>query len=682
MLNKHLAYSLLAALLCLAPTSFGQDVVDLGQVDPVVQRGRLQGGQPAAGRYYVQFQSGTNAAQRFTAALQAGARVQHDFSGDSASAIIAPNPNAINGLRNHPLVVSVTLDQVLYLHAKPDKTPPTWNAPAVTSGQIDLSWNYGGNAADYDLERCTGGGCQVVDVGSTTSYSDTAVAVGQTYDYRVRAYFSKGGPTNYSSTQSVLVPGDPGPMPPVAPTSMTVTSVSNNFVQLAWTDNSNNEDGFSVARCEGSGCAPATVVGTAPVDGTAYTDNSVAASTMYRYAVQATSMDGNSSFSNIAQISTAADPVDPPTSDPCVMLTGSRQVIPLGVQRAGLPDCVSNGEGIGIAVVDTGIDFSHPDLAPAPDTPGVLGGPGGTSFNALAPGSSCQDNWSHGTHVAGLIAAIDNNEGIVGSAPYATLYCVKVGATDAGEIWETDIFAGLDWILENHSQVTPPIRVVNMSLGGDIGGPLDAQYQQRIQALYNAGIVVVTSAGNDPTLDISDLVPAAFPEVVAVAGTVGEDGILTCPASLLSLFGLPTDLGRVLADTAAASTTDGPGVTISAVAEGRSDFIETSSGCATFLYGTLSTTLGGATTRKLPTPSGYAEARGTSFAAPVIAGIAAQILQGMSSLSGTSADVEAVRAQLQTLGDRPGEAPLDHPWAGSIVTYSPDGVYEGVGQRP
>jgi subtilisin family serine protease len=590
--------------------------------------------------------------------------------------MLVVNSNALNGLRNHPLVVSVTPDGIQYLHAKPVKTPPTWQTAEYVNGAIELVWSYAGDpAAGFNLERCNGGSCQVTNV-SQTSYSDTNVTSGEMYDYRVRAYFSKGGPTNYSSAQSVLVPGEPVPTPPTPPSNLTISAVSNDFVALSWVDESDDEDGFYIARCSGSGCTPTAVIDSVAANATVYNDASVQASSVYGYAVQAYSADGNSVFSNTAQATTAADPVDPPDPTPCDMLSGTRQVIPLGVQRVGLPDCVSNGEGVGVAVVDTGLDFAHPDLAPAPDNPGV------TSFNALAPGTSCQDDWSHGTHVAGLIAAADNNEGIVGAAPYATLYCVKVGADAEGYIYETDVFAGIDWILDNHDQVNPPIRVVNMSLGGDLGEDpaLDAIYRSKIQALYNMGIVVVTSAGNEATKEISQKVPAGFPEVIAVAGTVGEDGIQTCPASFLQLLGWPL-LPAVRADTAAAFTTDGPGVTISAVAEGRSDFIATSSGCTGFFYGTLSTSLGGKTTRKLHLPNGtYAEARGTSFAAPVVAGAAARILQGMPTLTGTSADVEAVRTQLQSLGDRLGEAPFDHPWAGYLVTYSADGVYEGVGQ--
>lgn len=655
----------------------------MGQPDPVLERTRFQSGGVASGRYYVEFRPGTSRAARANAALQSGVQARHVFTRGNGMAVISPNENAINGLRNHPLVQSVTADRILYLHAKPIKNPPTWGYTDVVDGVVELNWNYTATSpAGYELERCNGGSCSVLDIGLTTQSFDSSVVSGQTYAYRIRAYQSKGAPSDYSTTESIFVPNS-GPTPPVAPSGLMVTSTSNTFVTLEWIDNSGDETGFEVVRCDGA-CppsAPGTVLG---ANSTTHTDSSVAASSTYTYSVRALSPVGNSAFSNLTQATTAADPTDPPDPEPCAILSGTRQVIPLGVQRAGLPNCEANGDGIGVAVVDTGIDFSHPDLAPAPDNPGVLGVVGGTSFNALAPGTSCQDDWSHGTHVAGLIAAVDNNEGIVGTAPYATLYCVKVGATSAGEIFETDVFAGLDWILENHDQVTPPIRVVNMSLGGDLGDDpvLDQIYLERIQALYQAGIAVVTSAGNDATAEISQKVPAAFSEVISVAGTVGEDGIQTCPAEYLPLFGLPPDLQRVLADTAAAFTTDGPDVTISAVAEGRSDFLFTGSGCTGFLYGTLSTTLGGTTTRKLPTPSGLAEARGTSFAAPVIAGIAAQILQGLPSLTGTSADVEAVRTALQSTGDRIGIAPLDHPWAGSIVTYTADGVKEGVGQRP
>ena len=231
----------------------------------------------------------------------------------------------------------------------------------------------------------------------------------------------------------------------------------------------------------------------------------------------------------------------------------------------------------------------------------------------------------------------------------------------------------------------PPMEPCKTTSGGDAGDNpvLDMQYQALITQLYNLGIVVVTSAGNDANAEVSSKVPAQFPEVFSVAGTVGEDGIQICSDAILALFGLP-HLEPVFADTAASFTTDGSGVTTSAEAEERSDGIETSSGCSFFLYGTLSTTLGGGATRKLPLPTGgFAEARGTSFAAPIIAGVAARIMQrDFASLTGTAADVEAVRSEIQTDADRAGTAPLDHPWGSLVVPYSFDGVREGMGQTP
>src|SRR5262249_35249496 len=157
----------------------------------------------------------------------------------------------------------------------------------------------------------------------------------------------------------------------------------------------------------------------------------------------------------------------------------------------------------------------------------------------------------------------NNSIGIVGVAPAAKLYCVKVlDSTLSGT--DSQLMAGLDWVIQNHALVTPKIRVVNMSLGRplDAGETLgNSPLRAMFQALYNAGIVVVVSAGNNPDVEISQVVPAGFPEVFAVASTTANNGIRTC-----LLFGLPS-LGPVSADTASGFTTDGPGITVSAPGE-------------------------------------------------------------------------------------------------------------------
>jgi subtilisin len=350
----------------------------------------------------------------------------------------------------------------------------------------------------------------------------------------------------------------------------------------------------------------------------------------------------------------------------------TRQLISTEVQRVGPPATGSDGAGIGVAVIDSGIDFNHPDLAPAPNAPA-------TSFNAITSGASCQDDGGHGTHVSGLIAALNNDIGMVGVAPAATLYCVKVLGSDLSGT-DSSLMAGMDWVLQHHNSVNPRIRVVNMSLGRPLGASetLDnSPLRPMVQALYNQGIVVVVSAGNDPTVEISQLVPAGFPEVLAVGSTVGSNGIRTC-----LLFGDP-DLGVVLADAASGFTTDGSGVTISAPGEERTDIVTLGSlGCVGLEYGTLSTTLNttGASRKLVPS---LAEARGTSFSAALVSGIVARVLQKqLVPVDSGSATSEGVRTWLRNNASRAGTAPLDQPWANIIYTYSFDGIREGIAQAP
>jgi subtilisin len=317
------------------------------------------------------------------------------------------------------------------------------------------------------------------------------------------------------------------------------------------------------------------------------------------------------------------------------------QSIPRGVNRVGVPTASSNGNGIGVAIIDTGIDFKHSDLAPA-----------AKFFSAF--GSSCQDNNGHGTHVTGIVAALDNSIDVIGVAPKAKPYCVKVlDANGSGS--DATVMAGLDWVAQNYNFVSPPIRVVNMSLGR--AGTLNDNPALRasVQALYNLGIVVVVAAGNDSTLEVSQNVPATYPEVFAVASTTAADGNNSCRL-------LP---GAIFADTASFFTTDGKmsggiGVTLSAPGEDQEDV---SSGCFISSIGILSTKLGGGTTRM----------SGTSMAAPHVSGLVARYMQALN-MSGP----ENIRSYMRAQADRKLIAPLDSPTA----SYSFDGEREGIAKAP
>lgn len=335
-------------------------------------------------------------------------------------------------------------------------------------------------------------------------------------------------------------------------------------------------------------------------------------------------------------------------------------VIPAGVWRIGA-DLVwgsYKGAGVNVAIADTGLDTDHPDLAA-----NIAGGVTcrGDEENATCVADGGEDDHGHGTHVGGIVAADDNGADVVGVAPDAMLYSVKV-LDSSGSGWDSNVIAGLEWV------GTQPIQVVNMSLGregnclntdedGD-GNPDDPSadlVRQAIQALTGNGVSVVVAAGNDRDKEVKDMVPAGCPEVMAIASTTAEDGTNKCKM-------LP---GDILADTASFFTTDGAmaqngvGVTISAPGETRED-----NSCGVIQsVGIESTAMGGGTTEK----------SGTSMASPHVAGVVALVLEAQGPLC-----PEGVRDILRTTADRVGAVPLDHPY----ISESLDGELEGVVYAP
>ena len=185
---------------------------------------------------------------------------------------------------------------------------------------------------------------------------------------------------------------------------------------------------------------------------------------------------------------------------------GPNPQIPWGVLRVGAPSAWTRtqGEGASVAVIDTGIDSSHPDLAGQ-----VAGG-----VNIIDP--QHPDNWKddegHGTHVSGTIAANGRNGGIAGVAPMAKLYAVKVLDKDGNGNY-SDVIAGIEWAM-NHG-----IKIANMSLGADEGSePL----HRAVQAALAKGMVIVAAAGNTggPVG-----FPGAYPETIAVGASDSSDHV-------------------------------------------------------------------------------------------------------------------------------------------------------------
>jgi PKD repeat protein len=197
----------------------------------------------------------------------------------------------------------------------------------------------------------------------------------------------------------------------------------------------------------------------------------------------------------------------------------SAQTVPTGIQRIFADDNANidiDGSDdyrvdVDVAVIDTGIDFQHPEL-------NVIGGINctlGTLFSAVC-GTGGDDDHYHGTHVAGTIGAIDNGSGVVGVAPGARLWAVKV-LNKRGSGYSSWIIAGIDWVAANAAT----IEVANMSLGGS--GFSQAEYDA-IQGAVNKGVAFAVAAGNEDA-DANNYSPGGFDNVLSVSALADFDGI-------------------------------------------------------------------------------------------------------------------------------------------------------------
>jgi len=189
-------------------------------------------------------------------------------------------------------------------------------------------------------------------------------------------------------------------------------------------------------------------------------------------------------------------------------------IIPAFCFYSGTPDAdidapeawaISDGSGsiVTVAVIDTGIDYTHPDLA--------ANYVGGDDF--VFHDSDPMDDHGHGTHVAGTIAAAMGNltgtparpEGVVGVAPHARIRAYKVCRADG----TCDDFAIQQAIAR---AITDGVNIINMSLGDTV---YSQSLDDAVQDAWNAGLVIVAGAGNNDTTEL--FYPAASEHVISVA---------------------------------------------------------------------------------------------------------------------------------------------------------------------
>jgi len=278
------------------------------------------------------------------------------------------------------------------------------------------------------------------------------------------------------------------------------------------------------------------------------------------------------------------------------------ETLPWGVDRidAEVVHANNKGSGVKIGIIDSGIDLDHPDLQVYGDVTFVSGT------------SSGDDDYGHGTHVAGTAAALDNDTGVIGVAPQAELYAVKVLNYSGSGYW-SDVIEGIQWAVDNGMQV------INMSLGAS-----SSSYglEDACDAAEAAGVVVVAAAGNSGnSWGFGDrvLYPARYGSVIAVAATDSTDA-------------------------RAYFSSTGPDVELAAPG-----------------YSVYSTSPGGT----------YSVKNGTSMASPHVAGLAALVIKsGISDDNGNGRVNDEVRTQLQQTAIDLGDPGRD-TWFGYGLVYAP-----------
>lgn len=200
--------------------------------------------------------------------------------------------------------------------------------------------------------------------------------------------------------------------------------------------------------------------------------------------------------------------------------TQPAQSAPWGIQAVYAKDAwfYKRGLGVTVCVVDTGVQKNHPDLST-----NIFGGKNFVRMSGKVDPNKYDDDNGHGTHVAGTVAALDNSIGVVGVAPLAKIYAVKV-LDRSGSGYMSDVADGI------RACVAAGAKVINMSLGSTSDSTL---VRDAVKFAASKGVQLFAAAGNEST---AVSYPAAYAEVNAISAVDSQ-----LKFASFSNFGLAVD---------------------------------------------------------------------------------------------------------------------------------------------
>ena len=248
----------------------------------------------------------------------------------------------------------------------------------------------------------------------------------------------------------------------------------------------------------------------------------------YRHALRGSAMRIPASMLRLLRLDPDVAYVEP---DRVVSLAA--QTLPTGVNRVNADadptaaiDNVDTRVDADIAILDTGADLTHPDLNIFRYA--YCQQQGFFNYACVENDAGANDGNGHGTHVSGIAAALDNNIGVVGVAPGARIWAVKV-LEDDGSGSLSQVLAGIDYVAANAAE----IEVANLSLSTSTASQ---SLDDAIANAVAAGVTFTVAAGNSAT-DVSQVYPAGHPDVITVSALADFDGLPGGKGALSLNFG-------------------------------------------------------------------------------------------------------------------------------------------------